>query len=317
MQHQMALRVRQAESRRSAARLQCAPTCGRARGAKGRAADRRGLKLTFIEKLRAAWASQHSLVCVGLDPDLARLPPHIPKTPAGLLEFNRAIIDATHDLVCAYKPQIAYFAALSAEQQLQATIEYIRKVCPQVPVILDAKRGDIGSTAEQYAAEAFVRYGADAVTVNPYMGQDSAEPFLRYADRGVILLCRTSNSGAADVQDLLIEGQPLYEHVALMIARKWNAQGNCALVLGATWPAQMARIRSLVGDMPFLVPGVGAQGGDVEQLVKAGQTAEGTGLIINSSRGILYAANGADFATAARAEALRLRDAINRFRVRL
>jgi orotidine-5'-phosphate decarboxylase len=270
--------------------------------------------VTFIEKLTAAWASQDSLLCVGLDPDLARLPAHLPKTPAGVLEFNRAIIDATHDLVCAYKPQIAYFAALSAEAQLLATIEYIHSVCPQVPVILDAKRGDIGSTAEQYAVEVFDRYAADAVTINPYMGHDSAEPFLRRADRGVILLCRTSNNGAADVQDLLVEGQPLYERVAAMIAQRWNVHGNCALVLGATWPAQMARVRALVGDLPFLVPGVGAQGGDVEQLVRAGQTADGTGLIVNSSRGILYASNGSDFAAAARAEALKLRDLINRFR---
>jgi orotidine-5'-phosphate decarboxylase len=270
--------------------------------------------VTFIDKLKAAWSSQRSLVCVGLDPDLERLPAHLPRTPAGVLEFNRAIIDATHDLVCAYKPQIAYFAAIAAEPQLLATIEHIRQVCPGVPVILDAKRGDIGSTAEQYAREAFARYGADAVTVNPYMGRDSAEPFLRYADRGVILLCRTSNSGAADVQDLLVEGQPLYEHIATMIAQHWNVRGNCALVLGATWPAQIAKIRSLVGDMPFLVPGVGAQGGDVEQLVRAGQTAEGTGLMINASRSILYASSGADFAVAARAETLKLRDLINRYR---
>jgi orotidine-5'-phosphate decarboxylase len=273
--------------------------------------------VTFIEKLKSAWSSQRSLVCVGLDPDLARLPAHLPKTPAGVLEFNRAIIDATHDLVCAYKPQIAYFAAISAEQQLLATIEHIRRVCPQIPVILDAKRGDIGSTAEQYATEAFSRYQADAVTVNPYMGQDSAEPFLRHTERGVILLCRTSNRGAADLQDLLVDGQPLYEHVATMIANKWNARGNCALVLGATWPAQIARIRSLVGDLPFLVPGVGAQGGDVEQLVHAGQTADGTGLIINSSRGILYASSSIDYATIARAETLKLRDTINRFRHRI
>ncbi len=272
--------------------------------------------MTFIEKLTAAWASQDSLVCVGLDPDLGRLPPQFAKTPQGILEFNRAIIDATCDLVCSYKPQIAYFAAYSAEEELQATIEYIHRVCPQVPVILDAKRGDIGSTAEQYAREAFERYRADAVTVNPYMGFDSAEPFLRHADRGVILLCRTSNPGAADLQDLLIERQPLFEHVATMIARKWNSNGNCALVLGATWPEQVARVRALVGSMPFLVPGVGAQGGDVEQLVRAGQTADGTGLIINSSRAILYASSGADFAAAARREAQKLRDTVNQFRHR-
>lgn len=272
--------------------------------------------MSFIETLKAAWSAQDSLACVGLDPDLSRLPAHLPRTPAGVLEFNRAIIDATHDLVCAYKPQIAYFAAISAEQQLLATIEHIRKVCPRVPVILDAKRGDIGSTAEQYAIEAFERYGADAVTINPYMGRDSAEPFLRYADRGVLLLCRTSNSGAADLQDLMVEGQPLYERVAMLVAQQWNVHGNCALVFGATWPAQMARVRALVGDMPFLVPGVGAQGGDIESMVRAGQTANGTGLIINSSRGILYASSGRDFAAAARGEAIKLRDTINRSRHR-
>lgn len=272
--------------------------------------------MTFIEKLAAAWSTQNSLVCVGLDPDLKRLPGHLSKTAEGVLAFNRAIIDATHDLVCAYKPQIAYFAAISAEEQLRAIIEYIHQVCPGVPVILDAKRGDIGSTAEQYALEAFERYRADAVTINPYMGYDSAEPFLRYADKGVILLCRTSNPGAADLQDRIVDEQPLYEQVATMIASKWNANGNCALVLGATWPEQIARVRSLVGSMPFLVPGVGAQGGDVEQIVRAGQTAEGTGLIINSSRGILYASGGADFAAAARRETQKLRDTINGFRHR-
>jgi orotidine-5'-phosphate decarboxylase len=253
---------------------------------------------------------------VGLDPDLARLPGHLPRTAEGVLTFNRAIVDATHDLVCAYKPQVAYFAAIAAEEQLRATIEHIRRVCPQVPVILDAKRGDIGSTAEQYAREAFERYGADAVTINPYMGYDSAEPFLRHAERGVVLLCRTSNAGAADLQDLMVDQHPIYEHVASLIARKWNSNGNCALVLGATWPEQIARVRALVGSMPFLVPGVGAQGGDVEQLVRAGQTSDGTGLIINSSRGILYASNGSDFAAAARRETQKLRDTINAFRHR-
>jgi orotidine-5'-phosphate decarboxylase len=270
--------------------------------------------MSFIENLSQAWRQNNSLVCVGLDPDLSRLPYHLEKTPESIFLFNKEIIDATHDLVCAYKPQIAYFAATSAEQQLAQTIEYIKSTYPQIPVILDAKRGDIGSTAEMYAAEAFGRYHADAVTINPYMGYDSAEPFLRYQDRGIILLCRTSNSGAGDIQDLIIDGIPIYEHVAKLIAEKWNTNNNCLLVVGATWPAQMSKIRSIVGDMPFLVPGVGAQGGNVEEMVKAGQTNDGNGLIINSSRAILYANNGLDFAAAARAETIKLRDTINQFR---
>ena len=270
--------------------------------------------MRFIDKLKNAWKKNDSLVCVGLDPDLARFPPHLPKGPESIFRFNQEIIDATHDLVCAYKPQIAYFAALSAERQLERTMEYLRTKYPDIPVILDAKRGDIGSTAEMYAQEAFSRYGADAVTVNPYMGRDSAEPFLKRPDRGVVLLCRTSNAGAGDIQDLVVDGVPVYEHVAKMIAEKWNDNGNCLLVVGATWPAQMAKVRGLVGDMPFLVPGVGAQGGDVEALVKAGRTADGTGLVINSSRAILYAGSGPDYASAARAETLKLRDTINRFR---
>ena len=270
--------------------------------------------MRFIQKLEAAWKTSNSLVCVGLDPDLSRFPEPFSRTPDAIFAFNKAIIDATHDLVCAYKPQIAYFAAISAEEQLEKTIDYIKQNYPGIPVILDAKRGDIGSTAEMYAAEAFSRYNADAVTVNPYMGYDSAEPFLKHKDRGIIFLCRTSNNGAADIQDLTVGGVPVYEQVAALIAGKWNANGNCLLVVGATWPSQMAKIRRIVGDMPFLVPGVGAQGGDVEQMVKAGQTAAGTGLIISSSRAILYAGGGADFAEAARKETLQLRNAINRFR---
>lgn len=270
--------------------------------------------MRFIDKLKAAWQQNNSLVCVGLDPDLARFPAPLEKKAASIFAFNKAIIDATHDLVCAYKPQIAYFASESAEDQLQQTLDYLKANYPHIPVILDSKRGDIGSTAERYAAEAFVRYGADAVTINPYMGHDSAEPFLRHADKGVILLCRTSNSGAGDLQDMVVDGAPLFEHVARMIADKWNGNNNCMLVVGATWPEQMRRIRNIVGDMPLLVPGVGAQGGDVEALLKAGQTADGTGLVISSSRAILYASSGADFAEAARAETLKLREQINYYR---
>ena len=270
--------------------------------------------MSFIEKLINCWNQNNSLVCVGIDPDLSRLPSHFEKNTESIFEFNKEIIDATHDLVCAYKPQIAYFAAVSAEQQLQKTIDYIKSNYPHIPIILDAKRGDIGSTAEMYAQEAFARYNADGVTINPYMGYDSAEPFLRYQDRGVILLCRTSNRGAGDIQDLIVDGVPIYEHIAKLISEQWNANNNCLLVVGATWPAQMSKIRSIVGDMPFLVPGVGAQGGNVEELVKAGQTTDGTGLVINSSRAILYASNGRDFAAAARAETIALRDTINQFR---
>ncbi|WP_163833629.1 orotidine-5'-phosphate decarboxylase [Spartinivicinus ruber] len=270
--------------------------------------------MSFNEKLKLAWKKNNSLVCVGLDPDLSRLPAGLAPQRESIFEFNKAIIDATHDLVCAYKPQIAYFSACSAEEQLEQTIRYIKTNYPDIPVILDSKRGDIGSTAQQYAVEAFERYQADAVTINPYMGVDSAEPFLTYQDRGVILLCRTSNSGASDIQDLVVNGSPLYEKVADLVANQWNKHNNCLLVVGATWPEQMAKIRSIVGDMAFLVPGAGAQGGDVEQLVKAGKTEDGTGLIVNSSRGILYASSGRDFAEAARNETLKLRDLINQFR---
>lgn len=270
--------------------------------------------MTFIAKLAAAWQHNDSLICVGLDPDLQRLPAHLPKTPAGILDFNCAIIDATADLVCAYKPQIAYFAACAAEDALAQTIRYIQQKYPQIPVILDAKRGDIGSTAAQYAEEAFVRYGADAVTINPYMGYDSAEPFLRYADKGVVILCRTSNPGAADYQDLDVQGGKLYEKLARDVAQRWNSHGNCLLVMGATWPEQVAKVRELVGSMPLLVPGVGAQGGDVAALVQAGRTAQGTGLVINSSRAILYASNGPDFAAAARETTWQLRAEVNRYR---
>ncbi len=268
----------------------------------------------FMEKLDKAQAANRSLVCVGLDPDLSRFPPAIEALDEPIFEFNKAIVDATHDLVCAYKPQIAHYAAESAEAQLESTIAYIKSTCPGVPIILDAKRGDIGSTAQMYATEAFERYAADAVTVNPYLGFDSLEPFLAYTDRGVIALCRTSNAGAADLQDLLVDGVPLYEKVASLAATRWNRHGNLMLVVGATWPEQLSRIRSIVGEMPLLVPGVGAQGGDVAKLVAAGQTAAGAGLVINSSRAILYASDGEDFAAAARRETERLRDEINTHR---
>jgi len=270
--------------------------------------------MKFNDKLRAAWSSSNSLLCVGLDPDPVKLPAHLRGSSRAIFEFNKAIIDATHDLVCAYKPQIAYFAAQSAEDQLLMTMEYLKTQYPHIPVILDAKRGDIGSTADQYALEAFVRYQADAVTVNPYLGGDSITPFTRYAEKGVVILCRTSNAGARDLQDLQIDGKPLFLHLASKVSNEWNSNRNCLLVVGATWPEQMRQVREVVGDMPLLVPGVGAQGGDVQALVKAGKTAEGTGLIISSSRAVLYAGSGDDFAQAARRVAMASRDEINLYR---
>ena len=269
----------------------------------------------FMTALKAAWQQRDSLLCVGLDPDPAKFPAHLRGRPDAIYTFCAAIVDATADLVCCFKPQIAYFAAHRAEDQLEALIDHIHARHPGTPVVLDAKRGDIGSTAEQYAIEAFERYRADAITVNPYMGRDSVEPYLAYPDKGVILLCRTSNAGGSDLQFLEVGGLKLYEHVARLVATQWNASGNCGLVVGATFPAEIARVRELVGDMPLLVPGIGAQGGDIAATLAAGRTANGTGLMINSSRAILYAgtqgAASEQFAAAARAAALATRDAIN------
>ncbi|MBS1191532.1 MAG: Orotidine 5-phosphate decarboxylase subfamily 2 [Rhodocyclaceae bacterium] len=270
--------------------------------------------MTFIETLHNAWSTRNSLLCVGLDPDPAKFPAHLRGRDDAIFEFCAAIADATADLVCCFKPQIAYFAARRAEEQLEALIAHIHEKHPGVPVILDAKRGDIGSTAEQYAVEAFERFRADAITVNPYMGRDSVEPYLAYPDKGVILLCRTSNPGGSDLQFLDVGGEKLYERVARLVARDWNTTGQCALVVGATFPAEIARVREITGDLPLLVPGIGAQGGDIEATVRAGRTAAGTGLMINSSRAILYAGKGEDYADAARQAALATRDAINRYR---
>jgi orotidine-5'-phosphate decarboxylase len=270
----------------------------------------------FTQKLAGAWETNDSLVCVGLDPEIERFPQHMRAQSSPIFHFNKAIIDATADLVCAYKPQFAHYAAYEAEDQLERTIEYIHRTYPGVPVILDAKRGDIGNTAERYAIEAFERYAADAVTVNPYLGGDSLEPFLRYEDKGVLVLCRTSNPGARDLQDLVVGGRPLYQVVAELAARSWNSRGNCLLVVGATYPRELAQVRELVGDMALLVPGVGAQGGDVAQAVQSGQTRSGTGLIVSSARAILYASAEAGFARAAREATEKLRLQINSARRR-
>ena len=269
--------------------------------------------MNFIDKLSAAWTTNDSLLCVGLDPDLARMPPHLHSQADGIVTFCKAIIDATAGLACAFKPQIAYFAALGAEPQLEKICDYLRQHYPHIPLILDAQRGDIGATAHQYAREAYDRYGADAVTLSPYMGFDSVEPYLEWSDRGQIILCRTSNAGGSDLQALNVDGKPLYQHVAAMVAGKWNRNSQCALVVGATFPQELAQVRAIVGDMPLLVPGIGAQGGDIEATVAAGKSGAGAGMMISSSRVILYAAPvaGEDFAAAAGRVALETRDAIN------
>jgi orotidine-5'-phosphate decarboxylase len=270
--------------------------------------------VNFMQALRDRWSAADSLVCVGLDPEPARFPAQLRGDADAVFTFCRDIVDATAGFACCFKPQIAHFAALAAEDALQRLIAHIHAAHPRVPVILDAKRGDIGSTAQHYAAEAFDRYAADAVTANPYLGRDSMQPFFDRADKGVVILCRTSNAGAGDLQDLDVGGRPLYQRVAETIATGWNGNGNCALVVGATWPAQLREVRAIVGDMPFLVPGVGAQGGDVEAVVANAKTADGTGLVVSSSRAILYASSGGDFAQAAGIAARALRDDINRFR---
>jgi len=274
--------------------------------------------MSFVQTLRTAWERNRSLVCVGLDPEPERIPASLRGRQDAIFDFCRDIVDATAPFVCCFKPQIAHFAAQRAEEALERLIEHIHARHPGIPAILDAKRGDIGSTAQHYAREAFERYRADAVTLNPYLGRDSIQPFLDRADKGAILLCHTSNAGAADLQDLMVrtaDGEtPLYQHVAASIARDWNANGNCALVVGATFPEQLGEVRDLIGDMPILVPGVGAQGGDIDAVVRNGATSTRDGLLISSSRAILYASAGDDFAAAAANAARDLRDAINRAR---
>jgi orotidine-5'-phosphate decarboxylase len=267
---------------------------------------------TFAERLAQAQHLSGSLVCVGLDPDPAKIPPELARDAAPFHAFDRRIVDATCDMAAAYKPQIAFYSAQGAEEQLVASIRYIRQRAPTALVILDAKRGDIGNTAEAYAQEAFDRYGADAVTVNPYMGEDSLRPFLARRDRGVLLLCRTSNSGARDFQDLRFEGLPLYRHVARHAAEHWNEHGNLMLVVGATVPSEMAELRSAHPHMPFLVPGIGAQGGDLNATLAAGLDAKGLGLLISASRSIIYAGGGS--ASAIRAAAATLHGDINKGR---
>ena len=270
--------------------------------------------MIFLDMLGAAERQNNSMLCVGLDPEPARFPGTLKGDASKIYDFCAAIVDSVADLASAFKPQIAYFAAHRAEGQLERLMDHMRRTAPHVPVILDAKRGDIGSTAEQYALEAFERYGADAVTLSPFMGFDSVAPYLKYHGKGAFLLCRTSNPGGDDLQNqrlASIEGQPLlYEHVARLAQGPWNLNGQLGLVVGATYPAEIERVRAVAPTLPLLIPGVGAQGGDAAATVRAGWR-PGASIIVNSSRAILYASSGEDFAAAARREALKTRDTLN------
>jgi len=272
--------------------------------------------MTFLDMLGAAERQNQSMLCVGLDPEPAKFPGAFQGDASRIYDFCAAIVDATADLVIAFKPQIAYFAAHRAEDQLEKLMAHMRRTAPQVPIILDAKRGDIGSTAEQYAKEAFERYGADAVTLSPFMGFDSVQPYLKYHGKGAFLLCRTSNPGGDDFQPQRLQdvpGQPrLYEHIAALAQGPWNLNGQLGLVVGATYPAEIEQVRAVAPTVPLLIPGVGAQGGDAVATVKAGYRSAGgkttAPIVVNSSRAVLYASSGADFVQAARAAALATRD---------
>ncbi len=274
--------------------------------------------MNFIDMLSAAERHNASMLCVGLDPEPTKFPGRYKGDANKIYDFCAAIVDATADLAIAFKPQSAYFAAHRAEGQLERLMAHMRRVAPQVPIILDAKRGDIGSTAEQYAIEAFERYGADAVTLSPFMGWDSVAPYLKYHDKGAFLLCRTSNPGGDDLQNqrlASIDGQPLlYEHVAQLAQGAWNLNGQLGLVVGATYPKEIERVRELAPTLPLLIPGVGAQGGDAVATVKAGlrvaDSATTGPIIVNSSRAILYASSGDDFAQAARNVAVQTRQTL-------
>jgi len=274
--------------------------------------------MTFLEQLQGAERQNGSLLCVGLDPEPNKFPAGMKGDASKIYDFCAQIVDATADLAISFKPQIAYFAAHRAEDQLEKLMAHMRRNAPHVPVILDAKRGDIGATAEQYAIEAFERYGADAVTLSPFMGFDSVQPYLKHHGKGAFLLCRTSNPGGDDLQNqrlASVEGQPLlYEHIAKLAQGPWNMNGQLGLVVGATYPAEIERVRSLAPTLPLLIPGVGAQGGDAVATIKAGYRqshgATTGAVIVSSSRAILYASSGDDFAQAARQEAIRTRDVL-------
>jgi len=270
--------------------------------------------LTFMQMLEKAQTKNQSMLCVGLDPEPSKFPKSFQNSSDSIFEFCARIVDATHDLVLAFKPQIAYFAAHKAEDQLERLVQHIKTVAPQIPIIMDAKRGDIGATSAQYAVEAFERYQADAVTLSPFMGFDSIEPYLKYENKGIFLLCRTSNKGGDDFQNLRLADKPgnpkLYEYIAELAQHKWNTNGQLGLVVGATYPQEIARVRAIAPSLPLLIPGVGAQGGDARATVQAGKTALGH-VLINSSRAILYASSGSEFDASARAAAIQTRDLLN------
>lgn len=270
----------------------------------------------FLQKLDEAVTKNDSLLCVGLDPDTSKLPEPFRGSNDPLFGFNKAIIDATADLVCAFKPNSAFYEARGADgiYELKKTCDYVKEYYPDIPIILDFKRGDIGNTNDNYVKFAFDYLGVDAVTIQPYQGRTALQPFLDRKDKGIIVLCKMSNEGSGEFQDLEAGGAKLYLQVAGNVAKDWNSNGNCLLVVGATYPEELAEVRSRVGDMTILVPGVGAQGGDIEATLKAGLNSAGGGLIINSSRAILYASGGDDFADAAHAAAAKTREDINSYR---
>ncbi|HLG60770.1 MAG TPA: orotidine-5'-phosphate decarboxylase [Ktedonosporobacter sp.] len=276
------------------------------------------IKTTFISLLKQRWQEGYA-VCVGLDSDYEQLPVAVKKTSSieeAIFTFNREIIDATHDLVCAYKPNIAFYEAQgdAGYRALIRTVHYIKKAYPHLPVILDAKRADIGSTNAGYVTAVFDVIGADAVTVHPYLGKEALAPFLARKEKGILVLVKTSNPGSGELQDLPVGGEqgPLYQIVARHVAQSWNTHGNCAIVVGATYPAELARVRAIVGDMPILIPGIGTQGGEVAATVNAGKNSRGQGMIIGASRSVIFASRGADFAQAARAATEQLHEEIRR-----
>ncbi len=273
---------------------------------------------TFTSQLQKKW-DEGRFVCVGLDSEYGKIPKIVKEGQSvghAILAFNKAIIDATHDLVCAYKANSAFYEAEGVDgiNALEQTVQYVKHTYPDIPVILDAKRADIGNTNNGYVTFAFDTLGVDAITVHPYLGKEALSPFLRRKDKGIIVLVRTSNPGAGEFQDAMVHGMPLYEYVARHVV-DWNVNGNVAIVAGATFPQELARIRKIVGTLPILIPGIGTQGGDVEKAVKAGRDEKNEGMIVNSSRGIIFASDGPDFARAARRATLTLHDKINESRV--
>jgi orotidine-5'-phosphate decarboxylase len=272
--------------------------------------------MNFINKLENCIKQNNSLVCVGLDTDSEKIPPHLKNNKFPLYQFNKEIIDATNQFVCAYKPNSAFYEALGDRgvTQLKMTCDYISQNYPMIPIILDSKRADIGNTNQGYLKFAYDFVGADAITLNPYLGKDALQPFLNQKEKGCVILCKTSNPGSDEFQNLKIGNETLYKIIARNVARYWNSQNNCLLVVGATYPDELKKIRAVIGDMPILVPGIGIQGGDLEKTVKSGLNSKNLGLIINSSRAIIYSSPDKDFAQKASQEALKLKEQINKFR---